>query len=233
MAKRVRIPQENKIRAFLQKEIDSICPFCENDDVGHFEIHHIDEDPSNNDINNLLLLCPICHSKITKGDITQNIVRNKKLKLLSSPTVKKPTQIFYINSNLAPSVMGNNNRVTIKNVKSTKPKKNKYPEGCIGYENLKANYVSYLVTRYHECKEYEVGKSKMNYAMFSSHLKKQFKIGKTRTIYNVPVERFEELAEYIQSRILKTKLGNILKSRNQKIFSSFQEYKDDQSGNYT
>lgn len=66
---RKRIPQENKVRAELQKEINSICPFCKNDDVGHFEIHHIDEDPSNNKINNLILICPICHSKITKGDI--------------------------------------------------------------------------------------------------------------------------------------------------------------------
>ncbi|MCF8242579.1 MAG: HNH endonuclease [Melioribacteraceae bacterium] len=233
MNKRKTIPQQNKVRSILQQEINSCCPFCENNDVGHFEIHHIDENPSNNDINNLILLCPICHSKITKGDIPQSEVRKKKLKIYSSTPEKKPTQIFYINSNRAPSIMGNNNKVTIKNVKSTKAKKSKYPEGCIGYENLKANYVSYLITRYHECKEYEVGKAQMNYAMFSSHLKKQFKIGKTRTIYNVPVERFDELAAYIQSRILKTKLGNILNSRNQKIFSSFQEYKKDQSGNYT
>lgn len=66
---RIRIPKENKIRAVLQQEIDSKCPFCSNIEVGHFEIHHIDENPSNNDIMNLLLLCPICHSKITKGDI--------------------------------------------------------------------------------------------------------------------------------------------------------------------
>lgn len=49
---RVRIPQENKIRAELQKEIGSSCPFCENTEVGHFEIHHIDENPSNNEIGN-------------------------------------------------------------------------------------------------------------------------------------------------------------------------------------
>lgn len=66
---RKTIPQEKKIRAVLQKEINSQCPFCPSEDVGHFEIHHIDEDPSNNEINNLLLLCPTCHSKITKGDI--------------------------------------------------------------------------------------------------------------------------------------------------------------------
>ncbi|MFC0521259.1 HNH endonuclease signature motif containing protein [Mesonia maritima] len=58
--------------------MNSKCPFCTNEDVGHFEIHHIDEDPSNNIKSNLLLLCPTCHSKITKGDITTEKV--KKLK---------------------------------------------------------------------------------------------------------------------------------------------------------
>lgn len=71
MAKKTRtpIPQLNKIRAILQQQVNSKCPFCSNTDVGHFEIHHIDENPSNHKIENLLLLCPICHSKITKNDI--------------------------------------------------------------------------------------------------------------------------------------------------------------------
>lgn len=76
--KRSHIPQKNKVRSELQKEINSKCPFCDNEDVGHFEIHHIDEDPSNNIKSNLLLLCPTCHSKITKGDITTEQVKKQK-----------------------------------------------------------------------------------------------------------------------------------------------------------
>lgn len=75
------IPQKNKVRSVLQQEINSKCPFCANQDVGHFQIHHIDEDPSHNDFFNLLLLCPNCHSKITKKDISRQDVINKKLKL--------------------------------------------------------------------------------------------------------------------------------------------------------
>jgi len=80
MSKKIRknIPQKNKVRAELQKEISSICPFCDNEDVGHFEIHHVDENPSNNDLKNLLLLCPLCHSKVTKGDITTEDVKKQK-----------------------------------------------------------------------------------------------------------------------------------------------------------
>lgn len=79
--KRKTIPA--KIKVLLQKEIDSTCPFCSNDDVEHFQIHHIDENPENNLFKNLLLLCPTCHSKITKGDISRAIVEVTKLELPS------------------------------------------------------------------------------------------------------------------------------------------------------
>lgn len=75
---RKRIPNQSKVRAELQKEVNSICPFCANDDVGHFQIHHIDEEPSNNENSNLILLCPNCHSKITKGDISKDEVYKLK-----------------------------------------------------------------------------------------------------------------------------------------------------------
>lgn len=67
---RVKIKQVTKVRSILQQEINSTCPFCSNSEVGHFQIHHIDENPENNELSNLLLLCPTCHSKITKGDIS-------------------------------------------------------------------------------------------------------------------------------------------------------------------
>jgi hypothetical protein len=73
-----RVPIPNKIKALLQKEIQSICPFCPSEDVDHFEIHHIDENPENNSFENLLMLCPLCHSKITKGDILIEAVIIKK-----------------------------------------------------------------------------------------------------------------------------------------------------------
>ncbi|CAN5565896.1 hypothetical protein BH18ACI1_BH18ACI1_22200 [soil metagenome] len=73
MAKqRKPIPIRKKL--LLQKEIGSVCPICKNEDVDHFQFHHIDENPENNELDNLLMLCPICHSKITKGDISQSDV---------------------------------------------------------------------------------------------------------------------------------------------------------------
>ena len=75
---KTNIPQKNKTRSELQKEINSICPFCDSDEVGHFEIHHIDENPSNHVMENLILVCPTCHSKITKDDISRQEVIDRK-----------------------------------------------------------------------------------------------------------------------------------------------------------
>ena len=31
------------------------------------EVHHIDENRANNELDNLIVLCPICHRKLTTG----------------------------------------------------------------------------------------------------------------------------------------------------------------------
>ena len=54
-----------RMRALLQKEIESQCPFCLSKEVDTFEVHHIDENHKNNELNNLIILCPICHKKLT------------------------------------------------------------------------------------------------------------------------------------------------------------------------
>ena len=221
---RIKIPKENKIRAELQKEIDSVCPFCDNGDVGHFEIHHIDNNPSNNLSFNLLLLCRICHSKITKGDIIPIDVLEKKIALLTKKVKPKNEigKVMNFNSSINNGVVGDHNNITIKQAK--KIVKEKYPFGCIGFDTVKANYIGHLIKRYNEYKEYETHKENMNYKIFGSHLKKKFKIGPTRTIYNLPIGRFEELANYIQSRIDNTKLAKV-KGFGHKNYSSLDEYK--------
>jgi len=82
---RRRIPKHQKIRAELQKEIGSRCPFCINEEVGHFEIHHIDENNSNNVFENLLLLCSTCHSKFTKKEWPISKARQQKDEYIKLP----------------------------------------------------------------------------------------------------------------------------------------------------
>jgi hypothetical protein len=80
---RPKISQKSRIRAELQKEIGSRCPICGSEDVGHFEIHHIDGVNSNNIIQNLLLLCQPCHSKFTKDEWPLSKGLDKKKELLN------------------------------------------------------------------------------------------------------------------------------------------------------
>jgi hypothetical protein len=94
---RVRIKQATKVRSVLQQEIDSVCPFCSNDEVGHFQIHHIDENPENNELSNLLLICPTCHSRITKQDISRKEV--EQVKITSSLRLKMECANISIDSN--------------------------------------------------------------------------------------------------------------------------------------
>lgn len=220
---RVKIPKENKVRAELQKEISSVCPFCDNTEVGHFEVHHIDENPSNSTTNNLILLCPICHSKITKGDISLMEVYKKKIDLLIIPSSNKliANKAVNFNSKVDNAIVGDNNNISISQTKRTL--KQKYPEGCIGFDSIKANYIGHLIKRYNEYKESEVGKLSMNYAAFASHLKKVYKIGPTRTLYNLHIDKFDELSSYIQSRIDNTKLAK-QKGRGHKNYSRFDDY---------
>lgn len=219
---RNRIPQETKIRSLLQKEIGSTCPFCENDDVEHFQIHHIDETPSNNEFENLLLLCPTCHSKITKGDILQIDVWKRKVQLASKDKKKPPrAKVIQFNAKVGSAVVGDNNNVTIN--PTHKKIINKYPEGSIGVDRDKMNYISYLISRYNEYKEYEVGKGNVKYGFFGTKLKQRYGIGSTKTIYNVSIDKFDELSAYIQSRIDGTMLGKINR-KTQRNYISFEEY---------
>lgn len=219
---RTKIPQETKVRAMLQKEIGSICPFCDNEDAGHFQIHHIDDDPSNHAMENLLLVCAGCHSKITKNDISQIDVLKRKVQLTSGAVQKQQkAKVIQFNSQVGNAFVGDNHVINIK--PQAKKAKNKYPEGTIGFDRDKMNYISYLTGKYNEFKEYEVGKGNVRYGVFGAHLKKKYGIGPTKAIYNLSIDKFEELACYIQNRIDGTMLGKINR-KSQQNYCMFPEY---------
>lgn len=56
-----RIPISKELKEYLISERGIICEICEYNIMEH--IHHIDEDPTNNDLDNLQLLCIDCHRK--------------------------------------------------------------------------------------------------------------------------------------------------------------------------
>ena len=129
------------------------------------------------------------------------------------------------NNTVDNAVIGNNNKIVINQTR--KKVVQKYPDGCIGSDTVKANYIGHLVSRYNEYKEYEVGKGQVKYAVFASQLKKRYKIAPTRTLYNLHINKFDELASYIQMRIDGTKLAKI-KGKEHKNYSTFEEFEKGQ-----
>lgn len=227
MTKPRKQPSQRR-RALLQKEIRSKCPFCPCEAVDTFEVHHINEDPSDDRFENELMVCPTCHSKITAGTITRDEVAGKKDELMKagdkSPlnNAVQPQPISINGANVA--IIGNNNRVTTQ---AAKKQVVKYPPDCIGGISLKANYVSYLIDRYQKFASWR--RPDFNFKVFPSQLKRVFKVGSQRTIYNLPLCRFDELVTYVQERILNTQVGR-MRRKTQKLFSSFEEYCEEQSG---
>jgi hypothetical protein len=129
-------------------------------------------------------------------------------------------------------IEGNNNIINNGNIivnQTKKVVKNKYPEGCIGYDTIKANYVGHLISRYNDYKAQEVGKENMNWAAFLASLKKLYKLPPTRTIYNLHIDRFDDLVTTIQNRINGTTLAKKM-GKGHKNYSTFEEYRQNQMG---
>lgn len=103
-------------------------------------------------------------------------------------------------------------------------KKHYYTHGDLGFDKYKMEYIAHLIRRYNEYKKKEIGKENMNFNLFESILKKKYNIiDKNKSLYHLPVEQFEELAEYIQTRISSTKFAVTL-GRDHKNFSTYEDY---------
>lgn len=212
------------MRALLQSEIKSQCPFCKSQEVDTFEVHHLNENPEDDRFENEIMICPTCHAKITAGTISRNDVFVKKYELVMASKQTKSSSAANVSMrDVEIGIVGDNNNVTMKTVKK---KVVKYPPDCIGSDSTKANYISYLIKRYNELASWN--RKDFRYPAFNIHLKKQFKVGNQRTVYNIPLTRFEELVDYIQHRIANTHLGRI-KSKTQRLFDSFNQYLAEQS----
>lgn len=213
-----------RMRALLQKEIESQCPFCLSKEVDTFEVHHIDETPDNNAFENLIMVCPTCHAKINVGTIPRNDVYCKKFSLMEAQKQKckqkteKSSAARITMKDVEVGIIGNNN---IVNKQTVKKHVIKYPPDCIGGDSVKANYIAYLIKRYNEFARWK--RDNFKYPAFNAHLKKKFKISPQRSVYNIPMIKFDELVEYIQQRISNTQLGRI-KQKSQRLFDTFTEY---------
>lgn len=84
-----------KLKVRLLQEVKLKCPFCGHSDASKLEHHHIDGDSSNTIFENLISVCPNCHSEIESKKITLNqILEIKKNVSITSGYFNKNSYTF-------------------------------------------------------------------------------------------------------------------------------------------
>lgn len=106
---------------------------------------------------------------------------------------------------------------------SPKNPKVELPDGAIGKDLAKKNYMTYLIKRYEEWKGIELKKKgePVEYGIFRGTLMKRYKVA---GINHIPVERFDDLVSYIKDRIDKTTFGRNRKAKSLRNYSTFEEH---------
>ena len=113
-------------------------------------------------------------------------------------------------------------RVTVRLGKGGK-RPASYPQGCVGANLAKRNYVKYLVERYNHYREADArfGRNdRFHYSVLFKNVETKFKA----PTYFIPETRFGELVDYLHDRINNTILGRVNGKRGIPNYESFDEY---------
>ena len=124
--------------------------------------------------------------------------------------------------NLAGAEIHVGDRVNVRVSKGSK-RPASYPEGCIGANIAKRNYVKYLVERYNHYREADArfGRAtQFHYSVLFKNIETTFKA----PTYFIPESRFEELVDYLHHRVDNTILGRVNNKRGIPNYESFDEY---------
>ncbi|HKS36936.1 MAG TPA: hypothetical protein VJW76_07095 [Verrucomicrobiae bacterium] len=124
--------------------------------------------------------------------------------------------------NLAGAQIHVGDRVNVRVTKGSK-RPTSYPEGCIGANLAKRNYVKYLVERYNQYREADTrfGRTdRFHYSVLFKNIEAKFKA----PTYFIPESRFGEVVDFLHHRIDNTILGRTNRKRGIPNYESFDEY---------
>lgn len=208
----------------IWQEASCRCAFCKEDRVPLLDIHHIVSRAAGgpNDLANLILVCKNCHALIESGSYSPDeIVRRKQdIRVIPLfPPRADPVQNIQIQGDVKSSVVANS--ITF-NASSTRPRMS-HPDGSIGAVLPKKNYISHLITRYHDFRKADQSYGRIvdyHHSVIHKQIERKFKM-KT---YFIPTSRFEDLAVYLQKQIDGTIQGRCNRKAGTKNYSSFDDY---------
>lgn len=220
--KRPTLSKTIEKRAFQQA--GAACGFCPEQEIASLQIHHIDGDPSNNALENLLVVCASCHTKITRGVISEADVRTKKREVewcSGQRTLQQPTAA--VNVNIAGSTFQGDIAQNITKIVSPKMPRTAHPPGSLGADLRRKGYIDYLVSRYFEFRKADRSygqRRPFSYAEIHRTIQHEF----GHKTFFMPVEFFERLVEFLQMRIDRTILGKHNASRSVPNYHSYAQH---------
>ena len=174
-----------------------------------------------NDYPNLLLLCKTCHTIIDNDEATYTIEylteiksrqdreggveMNSALRTLAETLIaackpKRRATASAKDSGMAVAVGGDNHgNITLNQAPPKPAKPNKYSANSIGSDANMSGYIEYL---FGKGVDYWKGVDNMGAGRLGKKIKTKFRLGPTRTRLHVPVDRFDELVDFIINEIL-------------------------------
>jgi hypothetical protein len=210
------------------------------------QIAHLDHNCANNNIGNLAWLCLEHHDQYdsrtsqSKG-LTQQEVKKYRTQLhkaVSSGQIPDDSEPIvyriadYLDQSTHLNVSGNGNIVSggdiHVNIKTTSPKRKKSEKpiipGTVAEDARMIGYLKYLARRYSKFKEWDCSTTgqKKGYPIIYTTYQNEIKYSITDT----PIDLFDKASEYLQKRLLNTKLGRILNKRNQRVYRTFEQFDD-------
>lgn len=213
-----------KMMKAIFAEAGCVCGLCRTGDITILEIHHIESrtNGGNNDAVNLIAVCPNCHERITKGEISTFEVFRAKYGLQGtatqpkSPTGERPSNVINFNRSQNTGVVAS--QLTIKT--SNKTVKLNPPDGAIASDLDKRNYLKYLIDRYNEFKKADRNIGEFKYGVIYGAIKNEFKCKWDL----IPIHLFPRVVEYMQKRIDNTILGKVQKKQGKGRYRGYDEF---------
>lgn len=196
-------------------------------------------DEERNSFSNLVLMCGNHHDKIDNepklytADVLREIKENHEKKgrieiqpedsIFANVLLNDYRQIN-ITNNSGNVIVNSPGAIQAKTVHLNTIKKNLKvmpPNGTISGDLRMIGYVRHLVKRYHEFAGGDTTrKGNFSYAALYKNIEKNFGVKWDF----VPIVRFDELVDYLQQRINKTRQACINKGKGYKSFSSYEEF---------
>jgi hypothetical protein len=220
--KRHTIPKPVEKRAY--QETGSACAFCREREIASLEVHHIDGDPANNKLENLLVVCGTCHGKITGGVISlADVAFQKRMAHFGELKPVDRGNEASVRVNIVGSNFRGDVAHTITKITASRPLKMQYPIRSIGANLEMKGYIDYLLSRYFDYRKADSSygrKGGFSHAVIHKNIQRKFGY---KTFFT-PEDHFEALARYLKEGIDRTIQGKRNRAQGKRNYHSYSEH---------